>query len=66
MEQTIDVIKTAFRVLNAIAGKCDPDPTDIEELRALSPLLADGPPDELACGVIRQMIQLSGVDCRLQ
>jgi hypothetical protein len=66
MEQGLEVMKTALRVLNNINGSCDPDPADLEELRQFLPLLADAPPDKLACGVIRQVIKLSCLDCILQ
>jgi hypothetical protein len=56
VQQAIDEIKTALRVLTAIVEKRYPDPADIDELRRLAPLLAEAPPDELACGVIRQAL----------
>lgn len=47
----------ALRVLAAITYKHEPDPADVAELKRLAPLLADTPPDELACDVIQQAIR---------
>jgi hypothetical protein len=54
MQLTVNAMKTALRVLNALAVKCEADPADVHELRRLAPLLADSPLDELARDVIRQ------------
>jgi len=48
----LDAIKTARRILLALAGKRDPDPADIDRLRRLAPPLAHMPPDKLAAGVM--------------
>ena len=50
-------MKTAMRVLAAINEKREPDAADLAELRSLAPLLANLPPDELACDVIKQALQ---------
>jgi hypothetical protein len=50
-------MKTAMRVLSAFADKRHPDPSDVEELRRWAPLLADLPPDALACDVINQVMK---------
>ena len=66
MDERLAIIETAMRVLMAITATCEPDSTDVEDLREFSPLLADAPLDELACGVIRQMIKLTCDDISLQ
>jgi hypothetical protein len=66
MDKRLATIKTALRVLKAITVKCDPSHADVEDLREFSPLLANAPLDELACGVIRQMIKLTCDDISLQ
>jgi hypothetical protein len=50
-------MKAALRVLSAITEKCNPDPSDVEELRRWAPLLADIPPDALAYDVIMQVMK---------
>ena len=50
-------MKAALRVLSAITEKRNPDPSDVEELRHWAPLLADIPPDALACDVIMQVMK---------
>jgi len=57
MDSSLQAMKTAMRVLSAINEKREPDAADLEELRSLAPLLANLPPDELACDVIKQALQ---------
>jgi hypothetical protein len=57
MEQGLDAMKTALRVLTAITDRHNPEPADVEELRRWAPLLAALPPDELACDVILQVMK---------
>jgi hypothetical protein len=47
MQQTVDAIKTALRVLNALVVNGEADPSDLAELRRLSPSLADAPQPDL-------------------
>ena len=57
MHLAADAMKTALRVLNALASQCEPDGQDVDELRRLAPLLADSPLEELAWDVIRQAMK---------
>jgi hypothetical protein len=57
MQESLDAMKLSLRVLSALNEKRDPDPTDVEQLRALAPFVADLPPDELACEVISRALQ---------
>jgi len=57
MQQGLDAMNTAVRVLKAITENRNPDPADADELRRLAPLLADGPLDELACDVIQKALE---------
>jgi hypothetical protein len=57
MHLAVDALKTALRVLNALASECEPDPQDVDELHRLAPLLADVPLDDLAWDVIRQAMK---------
>jgi len=57
MENALEAMKTAMRVLAAVNDKQEPDAADLDELRRLAPLLAALPPDELACDVIKQALQ---------
>jgi hypothetical protein len=53
MSDGLAATTVALRVLMAITDRQLPAPEDIRELRRLSPLFADRPPDELACEVIQ-------------
>lgn len=53
MQQGLDAMQTALRVLKAITERRSPDQADVDKLRSLDPLSADLPVDELACDVIR-------------
>jgi len=57
MEQSLQAIKIASRVLIALGDRKEPDPADVAELRRLDPLLGDMPLDELACDVIQQALK---------
>jgi hypothetical protein len=56
MEQSIDALRTALRVLTAIVKMRTPRRADLAKLRRLAPLLADAPLDELAFWVLRQAV----------
>jgi hypothetical protein len=56
MQESLEAMTTALRVLTALTNKRYPDPADVETLRGYVPLLRDEPPDELACEVIKQAI----------
>ncbi len=57
MQQGMDAMRVALRVLQAITERHPPDAKDLEELKRLAPLQADQPQDELACDVIKQALQ---------
>jgi outer membrane protein TolC len=57
MQQSMDAMRVALRVLQAITERHLPDAKDLEELKRLAPLPADQPHDELACDVIKQALQ---------
>ncbi len=58
MEVATEALKTALRVLTAVSEKKEPDPADVDELKRLSPLLADSSSlDEMACDVILQAMK---------
>lgn len=57
MQQSLDMMKTALRVLAAITERRHPNPTDLETLRDYAPCLGKLGPDELACDVIQQAIR---------
>ena len=57
MQQSLEAMTTALRVLTALTSKRHPNPTDVETLREYVPLLRDQPPDQLACEVIKQAIK---------
>ena len=58
MQQSLEAMRLALRVLAALTEKRDPDPQDVAELRKLLP---DAPQefgmDELACDVIQRAIK---------
>jgi hypothetical protein len=53
VQQFLDTMLLALRVLTAINERKNPDPTDVEKLRKLAPEGANRPVDELACEVIQ-------------
>ena len=57
MEQSLNALKVASRVLIALGEHRAPDPLDVGELRRLNPLMNDMPIDDLACDVIRQALR---------
>jgi len=57
MQKSLDAMTLALRVLTAINEKREPEPDDLEKLRAMAPLIGDSPPDELACDVIKLAIE---------
>jgi len=52
-----DSLRRALRVLNALVVKGDADPSDVAELHRLAPLLAGAPVEELAWGVLEQVLK---------
>ena len=51
-----DKIRRVLRVLNALVVEHAADPSDIAELRRFAPLLAGAPLQELAWGVLQQLL----------
>ena len=58
MQESLDAMKLALRVLTAICEKREPDAADAEELRHYAPLLGRLPIDEVACEVIQQWLRI--------
>ena len=57
MQKSVEAMELAMRVLRAVNEKRNPDEADLSALRSLAPLVANLPPDELACDVIRQALE---------
>jgi hypothetical protein len=68
MQTTANAVRTAVRVLNALAVECTPDPADVDELRRLAPGFAGIQLDVLAWEVIPQAARCRdwAVDSRYQ
>lgn len=54
IQQGLDSMRTALRVLTAVVEKRNPDAADLEELHRLAPSLSNASPDVLACYLIQQ------------
>jgi hypothetical protein len=52
-----DKLRRALRVLNALVVRGHADPSDVAELRRVAPLLASVPVEELASGVLEQVLK---------
>ena len=57
MQDPIEAMKTALRVLTALTERSKPDERDLQAMRECEPDLADLPPDELACEVIQHALR---------
>ena len=58
MQQSLEAMETALRVLTAINRKSHPDPADIDILRAYAGPQPDGMGlDEFACEVLQKALQ---------
>jgi len=57
MEQSLEAMTVAVRVLAALNRKRPPDQGDLDYLGQRAPLSAHLPPDELACEVIQQAVK---------
>jgi hypothetical protein len=57
MQQSLNAMTIALRVLTALTEHQQPDPNDVDELRRLTPLSADADLDELACDVIHRALK---------
>ena len=58
MQQSLEAIETALRVLAAINAKYHPDPADVDALRAYAGPEPDGMGlDEFACEVIQKALR---------
>jgi hypothetical protein len=56
-KESIEVMKLALRVLNALTEKTAPAAADLEGLLSFAPDLTKLPPDELACEVIQRAMK---------
>jgi hypothetical protein len=57
MQESLEAMKVAVRVLGTLNQNQSPDGDDLDRLRQLAPLSAHLPADELACEVIQQAIK---------
>ena len=57
MQQSLEAMQLALRVLTAVTEKRYPDPEDVAQLRQLAPDAAAQTPDELACHVIQSALK---------
>jgi hypothetical protein len=58
MQQTLEVMETALRVLAAINARQDPDPSDVHALRTYAGPQPDGMSlDEFACEIIQKALE---------
>lgn len=60
MEEKLQRLRVALRVLGAVTEFREPEETDIQTLRSYEPLFMRRPPDELACDVIQQTLKAKG------
>jgi hypothetical protein len=56
-KESIEVMKIALRVLNAVTERVQPAAADIDGLLSFAPDLTKLPPDELACEVIQRAMK---------
>jgi hypothetical protein len=61
VEENLDAIETAVRVLTAINQREPPKRADMEALRRYAPLLADNPPDKFAIEIIHEALRRRAV-----
>ena len=57
MQQSLEALETALRILSAINAKDHPDPADIDALRACWPQRDGVGLDEFACEVIQKALK---------
>ena len=57
MQQSLEAMETAVRVLTALAKHEEPDATDVTYLRGMAPLLENADLDVLACDVVQQALK---------
>jgi hypothetical protein len=57
MEQSLNQMRTALRVLTALTQQLSPDAADIETLRLLTTRMPMDSAEELACQAIRQALK---------
>lgn len=57
MQQSVDAMTVALRVLTALTQQQYPDPQDLATLRELAPDAAVQSADELACEVIQRALK---------
>jgi len=57
MEQAVETLRLALRVLMAIIDRRCPEPHDVAALQRLAPSGEPTPLDELACDLIQKAVQ---------
>ncbi len=57
MQNSLQAMKVALRVLTAVTERTPADEADLAELRRYAPDAANLPPDELACEVIQRALK---------
>ena len=57
MQESVDAIRVALRVLAALTEYRNPDPEDVEKLHQLAPPTADASLDEMACAVVEEALK---------
>ena len=58
LQPSMIALKTALRVLTALAGRLAPEAEDVAALHRYAPDLVDSPADELACDVIQLALKV--------
>jgi hypothetical protein len=57
MQRSVDEIRVALRVLQALTFSRQPDPQDVQELHRIIPAADYDSLDEMACTVIQQALE---------
>ena len=61
MQNSLDALKVALRVLSACTERRQADPSDLDNLRQYAPDSEKLPPDELACEVIQRALKARAI-----
>jgi hypothetical protein len=57
MQQSVDAMRVALRVLDAFARRCHSDRADVQELRRLAPPMEYISINEMACTVVEEALK---------
>ena len=57
MQESVDAMRVALRVLAAITGRTPPDPKDVELLRRHAPTNEYESVDDMACAVVEEALK---------